>query len=278
MGYGRAREKIMTKTCQHCATSFEITADDMRFYERIHVPPPTWCPECRMIRRMTWRNERSLHKRKCDAPGHNEVLISAYSPGEQCRIYDHMYWWSDKWDALEFRMSYDFTKPFFGQFAELLRNVPYPNLININDVNSAYCNFTYQSRNCYLNFASDMNEDTAYLYHSIHNKNSYDLFASKKQEMCYETIDAEDCYRCSFVYSSEGCLDSSFLYNCRNCQKCFGCISLRNAKHRIFNKQYSPEEYLRKLKEIEIGSYASLRRTSQSFRALLLRLPRKFAD
>ena len=39
----------MTGECQNCKTKFEITADDMRFYERIKVPPPTWCPECRMV-------------------------------------------------------------------------------------------------------------------------------------------------------------------------------------------------------------------------------------
>jgi hypothetical protein len=50
------------KECQNCNQSFLIEPDDFSFYEKIKVPAPTWCPECRMIRRMTWRNERSLFK------------------------------------------------------------------------------------------------------------------------------------------------------------------------------------------------------------------------
>jgi len=46
-----------TKTCQNCKIEFVIEKEDFNFYEKIKVPPPTWCPECRMIRRMTWRNE-----------------------------------------------------------------------------------------------------------------------------------------------------------------------------------------------------------------------------
>ena len=30
------------------------------------VPAPTWCPECRLERRLAWRNEKGLHYRKCD--------------------------------------------------------------------------------------------------------------------------------------------------------------------------------------------------------------------
>ncbi len=58
--------KSETKTCQNCKKDFIIEPEDFNFYEKIKVPPPTWCPECRMVRRMVFRDYRVLHKRKSD--------------------------------------------------------------------------------------------------------------------------------------------------------------------------------------------------------------------
>jgi hypothetical protein len=33
--------------CQNCKKDFTIELDDFRFYEKIKVPPPTFCPEYR---------------------------------------------------------------------------------------------------------------------------------------------------------------------------------------------------------------------------------------
>ncbi|MDI6602741.1 MAG: hypothetical protein QME57_01295 [Patescibacteria group bacterium] len=35
-------------TCQNCKKEFVIEPEDFAFYEKIKVPPPTWCPECRL--------------------------------------------------------------------------------------------------------------------------------------------------------------------------------------------------------------------------------------
>ena len=55
-----------TKVCQNCSHDFVIESDDFTFYEKIKVPPPTFCPECRLVRRMNFKNERSFYKRSCD--------------------------------------------------------------------------------------------------------------------------------------------------------------------------------------------------------------------
>jgi hypothetical protein len=267
-----------TKMCQNCKSDFVIEPDDFAFYERMEVPPPTFCPNCRLQRKLSWRNERVLYKRRCDAPNHSEVLITVYSPENRTKVYDQKFWWSDKWDALVFGLKYDFSKSFFGQFKELFVSVPQANLININDVDSDYCNLTYQSKNCYLNFASDMNEDTAYLYHSIHSKNSFDLLGSDKQEYCYETVHSSGCYGSAFLYFCDACRNSFFLYSCRNCTDCFGCVNLRNAKYCIFNEQFSKEEYEKKLKTYRPSSYAALRNTEEKFWKFTLGFPRRFAS
>ena len=106
-----------TRTCQNCKNSFAIEPEDFKFYEKIKVPPPTWCPECRMMRRMMFRNERVLYRRKCNALGHDEEIISVFSPEKPFTVYDYKYWWSDAWNPFDYGRDYDFSKPFFQQFA-----------------------------------------------------------------------------------------------------------------------------------------------------------------
>ena len=67
--------KSETKQCQNCKKDFVIEPEDFNFYEKIKVPPPTFCPECRLIRRMIWRNERTLYKRKCDKTGKQIITM-----------------------------------------------------------------------------------------------------------------------------------------------------------------------------------------------------------
>src|SRR3989344_9506785 len=94
------------KNCQNCRGDFVIESDDFNFYEKIKVPPPTWCPECRMKRRMVFRNERKLFRQKNALTGGK--LLSLYPPESGYTIYDDKDWWSqDKWDPLSFGMDFD---------------------------------------------------------------------------------------------------------------------------------------------------------------------------
>ena len=91
--------KSEIKICQNCKKDFIIEEEDFNFYEKIKVPPPTFCPDCRTVRRLCWRNEMSLFKRKCDAGGHDESVITIYNPEEKLVVYDVKSWWGDKWNA-----------------------------------------------------------------------------------------------------------------------------------------------------------------------------------
>src|SRR5687768_15842754 len=127
-----------TKNCQNCKQNFVIEAEDFNFYEKIKVPPPTFCPECRLIHRMVWRNERSLFKRPCGKTG--KQIITMFHPNAEVIVYDHDIWWSDKWEPTNYGQEYDFSKPFFAQFQELLKKTPLANLGNSNCVGSPYGN------------------------------------------------------------------------------------------------------------------------------------------
>ena len=60
------------RICQNCKKDFSIEIEDFNFYEKIKVPPPTFCPLCRVERRSVYRNERKLFKAR-DAFSNKEM-------------------------------------------------------------------------------------------------------------------------------------------------------------------------------------------------------------
>src|SRR3989344_550019 len=85
-----------TKSCQNCHINFVIEPEDFRFYEKMQVPPPTFCPECRMIRRLAFRNQKNLFIRKDDASGKD--IFSGIPQSAPIKVYDLEYWNSDYCD------------------------------------------------------------------------------------------------------------------------------------------------------------------------------------
>ena len=268
--------KTETKNCQSCQQDFTIEPEDFNFYEKIKVPPPTWCPECRMIRRMMWRNERVWYHRTCDATGKN--ILSIFDPEKGYKVYDHEYWKSDAWDPLDYGREYSFSRNFFEQFSELMKEIPHTNLIQKNNVNSEYSNNSLNLKNCYMVIAADAAENSAYLCGLIRRiKESLDLYQCNDDEYCYDCVDCDKSNKLFFSRNCTNCIDSYFLYDCRNCLNCIGCVGLRNKNYYIFNESYSRDEYFKKLKEFNTGSFKSLEKIKQKFEALKLSIPRKYA-
>ncbi len=267
-----------TKNCQSCKLEFTIEPEDFLFYEKIKVPPPTFCPECRLIRRLVWRNEHNLYKRPCITKDGEKMLLANYHSDVPFPVYEQEYWWSDAWDSLEYGKDYDFSRPFFEQLKELIAVVPQPHATNLQNANSDFCNFTYQCKNCYLAFASDMNEDSSYLHQTMRTKNSCDQEGCENMESCYMGYKSKGCYQSSYTYFSHNCIDSHLMWDCYNCQDCFGCVELRNKSHCIFNVQYSKEEYDQKIKEYRDGSHQTLQKNLAKFYDFARTFPKKFAD
>lgn len=267
-----------TKNCQNCKKDFVIEPEDFNFYEKIKVPPPTFCPECRTVRRLCWRNEMSLFKRKCDAPGHNEMLISFLSPEEKLTVYDANAWWSDSWDPLSYGEEYDFSKPFFEQWKNLRNSIPLQALSNINGTNSDYCNVAEGSKDSYMCSATWRVERTLYSNRVSFTKDSSDLYIVHRSELCYEDILCADSYHLLYSFNCKSCVDSYFLYDCVGCTNCFGCTNLRNQSYCMWNEQLSKEEYNKRLEELNLNNYKTISELKEKFRKLYLKSLHKFAN
>jgi hypothetical protein len=265
-----------TKNCQNCKNQFIIEPDDFAFYEKMKVPAPTWCPQCRQVRRMAWRNDRSLYRRTCNAPEHGEQIISVFSSQSSFVVYDQSFWWSDAWDSLSYGDDYNFSESFFEQFKKLLGRTPHLALRNIMPSHTEYAQNAANNKNCYLVSAAGFNENVTYANRIVGSKDSIDVYLAGELEFSYEVVNAGSCYKLFFSSKCEDCRDSWFLYDCRNCSDCFGCVGLRNKQYHIFNEPYTKEEYQKRIAEFDIGSYKVIEGLKKQHKDFILQFPHKY--
>lgn len=264
--------------CQNCKTNFTIEPEDFAFYERIKVPAPTFCPECLLKHKLAWGITFVLNKRTCNAPGHSEELISRFPVEANVPVYDHRYWWSDKWDALSFGRDYDFSRPFFEQLRELFDTVPMPNLLVVNSINCDYCPSAQDSKDCYLCVGAFGAQECLYCVTSGLSQRCVDSNFSLACDTLYECYGCTKSFNLKYSAQSTDCLDSAFLYDCKNCSDCFGCVGLRSKQYYIFNKAYSKKEYKAEMAKINLGNRDVVREMQKRFHEHILNVPRKFAD
>ncbi|MFA6392650.1 MAG: hypothetical protein WCW54_00990 [Candidatus Paceibacterota bacterium] len=255
-----------TKVCQNCKLNFTIEPDDFSFYEKIKVPPPTWCPYCRFIRKMTFINERSLYKRVCD--NCSQSMISMYSPDIPLPVWCNKCHISDTWDGTIYSRDYDFSRNFFEQYKKLKYDVPH-RALDQNERNGEGCeysNLCYTSKNIYLSFNIIGSENLKYSAHAFkNNKNCLDSLIFKNNDRGYELVQAISNYNSSFLIESDQCVDSHFLYDCSNCVNCCLSSNLRNKSYFFQNQQLSREEYKKAVMALRLETYSGQLNTKNIF-------------
>jgi hypothetical protein len=261
-------------TCRLTGKPFTVSEWEQEHLKKFDAPLPDLCPEERHRKRLSHRNERRLYKRNCSMTG--EPVISVFSPDKDLLVYRTEAWRGDAWDGRDYGIDYDFSKPFFEQFAALQRMVPHMALLNVNGENSEYCNITTGNKNCYLVFGGDFCEDCRYSVFSMHCRDVSDVYWVNGSELVYDTLDSENCYNIRYSQKAFGCRDSSFLFECRNCENCFGCVGLVGKKYHIFNKPYPPEEYKEKIKAMRLDTWSGVENMRKEFTEFKLQFPHRY--
>lgn len=124
-------------------------------------------------------------------------------------------------------------------------------LIASDSENSAYTNYAYKNKNCYLVFGSHYNEDSLYCQYVWKNVTCVDCDKVDQAELCYECSYCSNIYNCDFLFDCFSCSDCEYGFDLVNCRNCFLCAGLRNSEYHIQNKPVSKEKYeeeVRKLK------------------------------
>jgi hypothetical protein len=264
-----------TKVCQNCKVQFTIEPEDFDFYKKMDTPPPTWCSECRMIRRFAFTDIWSLYKRACAKCG--KGVLTMYSPDKQKTVYCMPCWWADDWDGTEYGMDYDPSRPFLAQLIELNKKTPYQALeaAYLTNKGCEYCNAVGHCKDSYLIFWADYCENAYYSTFLNGLKDSLDCYRMSESELCYEDVGCDKCYHAFFSEECDSCTDVWFSRSCAGCMNCFGCINLRNKNYCIWNEQYTKEEYLKKLQEMNLRSRASLEAMKKQVQEFWLKHPRR---
>ena len=262
------------KQCKQCQSSFEITNADRDFYEKVDVPEPTLCPNCRARRRLSWRNERHLYITKSALSG--KRVLSIISPDKPYKVYDSKEWWSDDFNPLDYGRDFDFSRPFFEQFNDLLKEVPHMNLTESNNENCGYCHLTANCKHCYMINESSNNEDCIYGYWLQKCIGCTDSSFSHDCRYCYEIDNCYNCYNLKWSSDCRGSSDSYFLKNCIGCKNCFGCINLHQKDYCIYNEQKSKEEYENFIKNIDFSSCSKIEKMLEETSSFFLNHPYKY--
>lgn len=110
------------QTCRVTGRKFTVNEWEQELLKKFGAPPPTLCIDERHRRRLAHRNERKIYNDVCDLTG--EKLISIYSPDKPFKVYSAKAWWGDAWEPRDYGRDFDFERPFFEQWKELMMEVP----------------------------------------------------------------------------------------------------------------------------------------------------------
>lgn len=146
------------------------------------------------------------------------------------------------------------------RFIELQQKTPRIDLINFENENSAFCNYTFRCKNSHGSVGSDYLESSHYNYWGYHNKNCTDCSYCADCEDCYECLDCKSCVNSSYLQDCTDVLSSSYCFDCVSVSDCFACIGLFRKQYFIFNKPYSKEEYFLKIEKFRHKSPQELRK------------------
>ncbi len=249
---------IERKICRISWTKFAIFQSDLDFYKKVSpkfwnklylIPTPTLCPEERQRRRLMFRNERKLYRRKCDAS--EKSIISIYSPDKPYKVYDQKIRRSDNRDAMSYGKTFDFNKTVTEQFNSLDKAVPKMNVFQENNENCKYNNRLTNSKNCYLTVDSWNCEDTYYSTTLWYSNNCIDIIWGDKNENCFSCINIRNCNNCFYSTDTTNCYNLFKCQNCNWCSNCINCSNLTNKEYYINNKKTSKEDFFRNKKNIK---------------------------
>lgn len=262
------------RVCQNCKQNFTIEPEDFEFYEKIDVPPPTFCWRCRAQRRLSFRSGWKLYKRK--VVGKEDEVFSPIPPEAPFKVYYEDYWWTDNWDPMEYGRDYDFSRPFFEQFQKLMSEVPISHRRVTNGISSEYAANAIDIKNCYLVFNAGWVENSMYSETINRARECMDTLKIEDCELCYELFDCKKCFQTFFSFDCAECVDVWFSKNLVGCSNCFGCVNLRNKKYYFFNEPYTREEYFEKLKQFDLGSFVIKENLKEKSALHFAKFPAKF--
>ncbi len=71
--------------CDSCKKNYRLVKQELKFYQKIGLPVPSRCPNCRHAERIKLRNPRTLFERSCDKC--SEQIQTTFAPDKPEKVY-----------------------------------------------------------------------------------------------------------------------------------------------------------------------------------------------
>lgn len=271
------------KICKQCGEKFEVTDDDLAFLKRIspeiggkkfEFPAPVLCPDCREQRRIAFRNERKLYKRKCSICGRE--IVSVYSPDKEYKVACRECFWAQKHDPMSAGVDYDPEESFSKQLDRIWHKAGLLSALASNLENSEYVNQETDDKNCYMNVGGHFNEDCYYNTYSLKGAKNIDNYFVWGSNNLYECLFCNNCTMSQYLENCQNCFECYLCLNCIGCNNCFGSVNLNRKQYYFFNEKLDKGEYEKRIRQY-LGSYEGLKEAIRKFEDHKLNYPRRFA-
>lgn len=256
-----------TRACQNCKNDFTIGSDDFSFYVKMKVPAPTFCRECRMIRRYAWRNNRSLYR--CECALCKKTLIGMYK-ADSVPIMCAECYNGDDWNRFEHAEELDWTKSFWNQLRELHNKQPRIFQYRVGNVsNSDYGNSVVNTKDAYLAYSVIGCENVMYSESIDRSRDTLDSYMCQELDQCSWNISSDKNYNSHGLFQSQSCIDSYFLFDCSNCQNCCLSSNLRNQQYIFRNQKLSKEEYHKAIENLKLSTRTGWSNAQQEWKRVI---------
>ncbi len=140
---------------------------------------------------------------------------------------------------------------YIKKMEELRLTVPRISLVAVNCENSPYVSYSGNVKNSYLLYGSEYDENCYYGFWLYDSTDCTDCDYCQKCELCYDCVDCIECYNVNHSQDLSNCTDCDYCFDCIGCKNCFGCTGLRRKQYMVGNKQYTREEYEKKVGELK---------------------------
>ena len=183
----------------------------------------------------------------------NNWLISKYPCDERTpHVISHTNYGS-MWDQMNER-TLKTWQDFFTSFQELWKSLQFrPCIQQAANENSDYVEMAFGAKNCYLSFTVGLETKNVF-YTSICYSNCTNIYNS------LEVIgNCENVYMGRSIFNSMNIFYSTAIKDCSDirfsnkliwCSHCIGCTDLQNQSYCMYDKQYTPEEYMERRAEL----------------------------
>ncbi|EKD33012.1 MAG: hypothetical protein ACD_76C00105G0015 [uncultured bacterium] len=140
-----------------------------------------------------------------------------------------------------------------NDFAKLMKtDTIWPENFNENTIESSgeYLKGSINCKSCYFAEKLRDSDDCTFMFH-IPSESCYCVHGSVGVTNCYYSITLKSSANVLFSNIVVDSQNLEYCFSCYSCNNCFGCVGLNHKSFCIFNKQYSEDEYWKKLDEIK---------------------------